>query len=322
MIVGLKAHPSRRVGFTLALVWALGASPLRAQSVTATADRTAVRLSEHLRVTFAVEGAAPLRVEMPADKDLLTGEAAAVWRVRADGPAATEPLPGGRERWTQAYRLDPYQPGDLKLTFAPARVTPGGALRPAEPPWPAIEVKVQTALAGARADAARPVTPIEELPPGPPEQPERVGWYIGGGTALLFAAAVVAALRRRWRERRAVPPGEWAAAELDRLGRDRPAGGRFAERLAAVLREYAERRFGIPAPRLTTAELLAEAGRAEWPAESVAALREVLERCDRAKFAGEAPTDAEGAELLSRAREWVKSQSPPVATGGLWPAPP
>src|SRR5206468_3338228 len=116
MTLGLKAPPSRRGGLLALLVCSLSTSPLRAQSVTATAtaDRTAVRLSESIRVTFAVEGAAPLRVEMPADKDLLTGEAAGVWRIRPDGPATTEPLAGGRERWSQPYRLDPYQPGDQK----------------------------------------------------------------------------------------------------------------------------------------------------------------------------------------------------------------
>jgi hypothetical protein len=162
------------------------------------------------------------------------------------------------------------------------------------------------------------VTPIEEVPPAPPDQPELVGWYVGGGTTLLFAAAVLLALRRRWRERRrSLPPGEWAAAELDRIEADRAAGGKLAERLAAVLREYVERRYGLPAPKLTTTELLAEAERVGWPSESVAALRGVLERCDRSKFAGEAPTDAEGADLLRQAREWVGTPSPSVATGGL-----
>jgi hypothetical protein len=293
------------------LVCAVSASPVRAQSVTAsaTADRTTIRLSEHLRVTFAVEGPAPLGVELP--KDLLSAESAATWRIRPAGPAKTEPLPDGRERWLQTYRLDPYPPcGDMKLTFAPARVAAGAAVRPAEARWPEIDVKVQTDLTGARADAARPVTPVEELPPGPPDEPERVGWYVAGTTTVVFAAAVLLALRRRWREkRRALPPGGWAAAELDRLERDRAPGGRLAERLAAVLREYVERRYGLPAPKLTTTELLAGAERAGWPAESVEALRGLLERCDRAKFAGEAPEETEGAELLSRAREWVMSHS-------------
>ena len=283
----------------------------------ATPDRTTIRLSEHLRVTLAIEGPAPLRVELP--EPLLAAGSASAWRVRPAGPAKTEPAGEGKERWSQVYRLDPYLPGDaVGLAFAPARVTAGTALRPAEAAWPEIEVRVQTSLAGARADDARPVTPIEELPPVEPVEPGRVGWYVGGATTLLFAAAVLLALRRRWRERaRALPPGAWATAELDRLGRERVSGGELAERVAAVLREFVERRHGLPASKLTTTELAAAAERAGWPAESVAVLRELLGRCDRAKFAGEAPDEAESAQLLARAREWVWAQSPPIATGRL-----
>jgi hypothetical protein len=318
------------------LVCAISTSPVHAQAVTATAtaDRTTIRLSEKLRVTFTIEGPAPLHVELPkAEREktgrekterepeyvrLLSPESAKTWRIWPAGEAKTESLPGGHARWSQTFWLDPYLPGDVRLTFVPAKVTARGALVPVEPPWPEIEVKVQGRDGPARPEDARPVTPIEELPPVDSPDPGLVGWYVGGGTTLLFAIAVLVALRRRWRERgRVLPPGEWAAAELDRIERDRGSGGKLAERLAAVLREFVERRSGLPAPKLTTTELLAEAERAGWPAESVAALRELLERCDRAKFAGEAPTDAEGAELLGRAREWVKAQIAPVATGGL-----
>jgi len=106
-----------------------------------------------------------------------------------------------------------------------------------------------------------------------------------------------------------LPPSEWAVRELDRLGGelegDRATGGEAAARVAAVLREFVERRYGLPAPKLTTTELLAECERASWPAEQAAPLRELLEQCDRAKFAGDVPDAAEATELVNRAREWV-----------------
>ena len=85
MIVGLKARPRPWPGFVAALVCAISASPLRAQTVTAaaTADRTTIRLSENLWVTFAVEGPAPLRVELP--ENLLAAESMAAWRIRPLG---------------------------------------------------------------------------------------------------------------------------------------------------------------------------------------------------------------------------------------------
>jgi hypothetical protein len=176
---------------------------------------------------------------------------------------------------------------------------------------------VQTNVTEAKPDAARPVTGIEELPPAPPDDPGAVGWLFVGGAAAVVAVAVLVALRRRWRARaRPLPPTEWAVARLDRLGADlaadRVSGGELADRLAAVLREFVERRYGLPATRLTTGELAIEAQRAGWPAEPAAVLRALLDRCDRAKFAGEVPDPTACGDLLAGAREWVTAQAPPV----------
>jgi hypothetical protein len=292
----------------------LSATPVSAQTVTATAkaDRESIRLSDTVRVTLTLEGPDPLRVDLP--EPLLAKEAAAAWRVRPAGPPVVEALPGGRERWSRPYRFDPYLPGDpARIVFAPIMVTAGTANRSDEVQGPVVEVKVQTTLTAAKPDDARPVTGIETLPPVMPGDSGSGVWLVIAVPAALFLAGLLVGLRKRWlAKRRPLPAPAWAAAEFDRLGGE--SGVAFADRLAAVLRGYVERRYGVPAPRLTTAELAAEAGRAGWPADG---LRELLDRCDRAKFAGEAPDAAEARELLARAREWVSSQSPPIATGGL-----
>ena len=61
----------------------------------ATPDRTTIRLSEHLRVTLAIEGPAPLRVELP--EPLLAAGSASAWRVRpaGSGPAGHVAASGG-----------------------------------------------------------------------------------------------------------------------------------------------------------------------------------------------------------------------------------
>jgi hypothetical protein len=300
-----------RIGWLVVLGWALTGTPLFAQTVTARAevDRDKIRLSDTVLVTLTVEGLAPLRVELP--EPLLAKEAAAAWYVRPrPEPAVVAPLPGGRERWSRAFRLDPL-PGGPPVAFAPLKVTAGTATQPEEVPVNAVEVTVQTALATAKPEDARPVTGIETLPPPPTDHAGPGVWLVAVPAGLVVVGLLVGL--RRWRVRnRPLPPAGWAATEFDRL--EGEAGVALADRLAAVLRGYVERRYGVPAPRLTTAELAVEAGRAGWPADG---LREVLERCDRAKFAGEAPDAAEARELLTRAREWVATQSPPVATGGL-----
>ncbi|MBX9628595.1 MAG: hypothetical protein K2X82_32660, partial [Gemmataceae bacterium] len=61
----------------------LFATPAAAQVVpSVTLDRQTVRLSESVRVTLAVEGPAPLRIDLPAKpQKLLAPEPAAAWRI-------------------------------------------------------------------------------------------------------------------------------------------------------------------------------------------------------------------------------------------------
>src|SRR5439155_94444 len=88
------------------------------------AERAALRAG-----ALTVEGPAPLRVELP--KQVLAPETERDWKIQPAGPAAVAPLPGGRERWAQAFRLDPYVAGEFRVEFAPVKVngrevTPAG----------------------------------------------------------------------------------------------------------------------------------------------------------------------------------------------------
>lgn len=284
--------------------------PAAAQAVVPTVsfDRQAVRLSESVRVTLAVEGPAPLRVEPPEPQKLLAGEAAAAWRIRPAGGVTVDDLPGGRQRWSQAYRLDPYVAGEqVPVAFAPIGVAAGGATAAQPVTWPAAEVKVTTAIADAKAEAARPVTGIEELPPRPGDDPGAAGWPFVAGLGAVFAAVLAVVLVRRWRAKPPpVPPGPWAARELGRI----TLGPETADRVAAVIRGFVERRHGLPASQRTTAELLAACDGAAWPVETVAGLREVLERCDRARFAGGELSPDDAAGLIASAKAWVTATDP------------
>lgn len=290
-------------GLLLALLSPAG----RAADVTSAVqvNPTTVRLSESVRATLAVEGDAPLRVEVPAE--VLDEPSAAAWRARPDGPATVTDLPGGRQRWARAYRVDPYAPGKaVHLGFAPAKVSAGTDPQSKEVPFASQVVTVTTEVAGDAAEA-RPPTGIEELPPaGASGSPwGRAAVLVAVGVAAAAAGALLAWLLRR---RPAPPPTpeEWAARELAALGQapDDPA---FADRLSDTLRRFAEARTRAAATKLTTTELRAELERSgEWPAERAADLLAVLHRCDRVKFAADRPTAAEAAELLQLARRVVE----------------
>ena len=89
----------------------------------------------------------------------------------------------------------------------------------------------------------------------------------------------------------------------------------MVERLAAILRAFVERKFAIPATKLTTTELSAATEEQGWPVEQAESLRALLNECDRAKFAGEVPDDDGCRRLVRLAAEWVTHVCQPPEPG-------
>lgn len=267
-------------------------------AVTLTIDKTTVRLSESVTVTATLQGNAPLVVSPP--KEWLLPESAAAWRIRPNGPATLEKQADGQERWVQTFRADPYQAGELPLAFAPIEVKSGAMAKSVE--WPTHTVKVQTSITAANAAEARPITGIEDVPPEIIDDrgPTTIAFTMIG--LAIVAALIAFALRRR----KVVSPtlAATVAQQLDALERSHIAGeidGRtFAGRLSEIVRDWVQSRFGLPAKRQTTAELTDIT--TNWDERIREAIREVLSKCDRMKFAGQEPKAEECSELVANAR--------------------
>lgn len=291
------------MGFALTLIFPLRAADITA---TATADRPAVRLSEFVRVTLAVEGSAPLRVELPPA--VVDAPSADVWRVRPLGPAATADLPDGRQRWEQSFRADPYVPGSpVRLGFAPATVSDGTDARQTDATFPHVEVRVTTDIADASTTSIRPITGVEDPPPVTPTPPPSPWPWLAAGAlaALMIGSAIL--LRRR--PVVSLSPDEAARLRLAEADAALAAGrppAEVADTVADALRRVVGHRFGLPAERQTTPELLA-AG--PWPPDTADELRTVLDACDRAKFADRTADDT--GEIIRRARELLPRLIPP-----------
>jgi hypothetical protein len=305
----IVSHRPRRAA--LVVVALLFPAPLCAQPpdvrADAKADRELVALSGSVRVTLTLDGPAPLRVKLP--DQLLTADADPAWRIRADGSATITPLANGREEWRQVYRLDPYLPGDpLVVSFNPATVNGQ------QVPWPAVGVKVTKTVGEATTAAARPPVGPED-PPSPLPSPQ--SGPVPAWVVVVFGVMCGAVLGAAWMRRRKpkpVPPVEWALAALAKL--EAGAGGtEIVERVATILRTFVERRFAIPATRLTTAELSAAAREQGWPVEQAEPLRALLDECDRAKFAGDVPDDDGCRRLVRRAVDWVNDIGRPAGPG-------
>ena len=263
----------------------------------AIADTKSITLAGSVHVTLTLEGPAPLRVELP--KQLLTADANGVWRIRPEGQAVPKALGNGREQWRQVYRLDPWVDGaPLRATFNPVSVN-GEQVT-----WPAGSVTVTKTVGEASATAARPVTALEDVTLSPQLPPSFTVWE---WVVIAFGFVCFVVLGLAWSRRRKpkpVPPGEWALATLAKL-EGGEARAETVERVAAILRTFVERKFAIPATKLTTAELSVATREQGWPVEQTEPLWALLDECDRAKFAGDMPDDDGCRRLVRLAIDWV-----------------
>lgn len=156
----------------------------------------------------------------------------------------------------------------------------------------------------------RDITGIETVPSAPLPR-----WPAVLAVALASLAALGVAgwkLSRRRASSPALPPDLWALKELERVEALRLAElgkvEQFHTLVADVIRCYLEVRFNLRAPRQTTREFLtALHGSGILPDGEQTPLRELLERCDLAKFAQAESTVDECRAVLASAREFVQN---------------
>jgi len=260
-------------------------------SARARVEPSVVPITGVVTLLFSVEGAAPLTVE-PLKLGDLPG-----WRIRSAGEPTTTPLSAGRERRDQVFRLVPDRAGELALPLPAIRVRPGGRESWVELAFEPLGVRVTTSLPRVDLDEAREVTGPEAAPPAPPA---RLGVWLTGVGVVAGALLLWSRWRtRRRRDRRPEPTlAAWLDGELARLGPVDAAAPSAADSLGDVIRGYLARRYRVVATGRTTGELVSL-----LPAEAAADWRDVLERCDLAKFARAGFTPAEWDKALVRLRD-------------------
>jgi hypothetical protein len=229
----------------------------------------------------------------------------------------TQRKPDGGLHERQTYTLEAPTSGKhrvppLRLEMVDTRPGQGSEVGKAQE---ILTEEVPLDIAPVKAEAI-----TAELRPAPGKLDENVGgppwtWILLGGSLLAMLGAgtalawrVLGTKRRIAAQRSAYEDAIAALATLQKRGAPSAADADawFVE-LSAIVRAYLERRYDIRAPELTTEEFLNEAARArELTAEHRAQLTAFLERCDRVKFAGYRPDEAESLATLGAAREFVE----------------
>ncbi len=152
-------------------------------------------------------------------------------------------------------------------------------------------------------------------------------WFAAGtaGFGFLVLLGAIAIRRRRYADEPAleIPAHEAARADLVSLqGGPLLADQRWHEfyvRLSEIVRRYLGRRFSFPGTELTTTEICARLGDVD-DAPATADFDEIgrwLRACDRVKFAGYLPSEAEALQALDEAFEIIVNTKPdePVDEG-------
>jgi hypothetical protein len=268
-----------------------------------------IRLSHVLEVLLQVEGAEPLEVE-PVKK--LT--ASDGWHLdpKTVAKPSTRFSGNGRMSWEQTFSLEPLKPGELVLQMEPLRYREkSGDWKTVT--WEPIKIKVTTSI--ERPDKpdvnqARDITGPEEVP----SDTGKWNWllWLGGAIVLLGLSLAGWQVGRRWARQRLIQtPEQWALAELDRMAKENLAAtwdaNRYHTLLSDVVRRYLEKRFQLPASRQTTPEFLQAMHQSPQltPAQQDL-LRDFLQRCDLAKFAGVNPLPEECQATVAMARGFIE----------------
>lgn len=148
--------------------------------------------------------------------------------------------------------------------------------------------------------------------PGPPlNEPQTLWWILG--IVGVFIGLFGVALWSLWGKKPPPPltPAQRALRELERIEGLGLAGpdetGWYPAEISSVLRRYLAERYGLPAQQQTTAEFLQTMRQTpELSEELQQLLKELLERCDLAKFAALRTLPEECRRLAAVARTVVQ----------------
>jgi hypothetical protein len=268
-----------------------------------------VNFSGVFKLVVEVDGERNLEVDPPTVWTASEG-----WKIKdVERPVVTQH--GDGQRWRQTFILDPLTPAATSFELKPLSYRNGTGPWKTVGPWKPVTVKIVAHVSAKDLDSLRENPAIEDLPL---EKPSGVAWEwpVAAGLGVLVLVLIVFLLRRQAvRRGRVKTLEETALYELQRLETlalpDRHRAGEFHTLLANVMRRYLEKRYQLPARRLTTQEFSALLEQTSLlTAEQKDFLRAFLQQCDLAKFADAQVPAQQCADLCRQTRDFLNSAAP------------
>ncbi len=176
------------------------------------------------------------------------------------------------------------------------------------------------------SDDLNDMAPIKDIHREPTLWTDYLPWVFGGLGVLALLGLLFWLANRKSKAKiqsrsLAIPPHELAIKKLSVLVQKQLIINGFVKEhyteLTLILREYLEKRFGIPALESTTEETLGHLEDSAFPQELSQELQQLLEQADLAKFAKIIPPESFHAEALERSSS--ENHSPDQCKSTLLP---
>jgi len=272
-------------------------------------DRDKANVADPIALELRIEAPEGVKVTPPN----LPGE---VGTLQIRQTASQADVPAGKLRvWTQKYEIESLVAGNaelppIKIAFMPS----AGNHATQQLELPGMPLTIGSLVAtDVDPTQFRDIKGQVEIPTAAAAFPTW-GWF-----AMVVAAFVAVGLWIRWRwHRKPLSADEWALAELDRINVPQMVEqGRVQELyflVTGVVRTYIERRFGVHAPKKTTAEFLSEAQHHPLlGGQQQTSLGEFLEAADRVKFARWTPDASQNEAAVAGAKVFVETTAKSVS---------
>jgi len=276
-------------------------------SISSDVDKSTIRIGDLIRYTVTVTHDPDVRIQLPGEGVNLGGFDIRAYE--APGPRRER----GRIVTESAYLISTFFTGEFEIPptavfYALPEDTAYRVLM-TDP----IHITVESVHPGEEGDI-REIKPPEEIPRNWWLTLRWIGAGVLGGVLIVLGWIVYRRARAGkrllpFRETPPRPPHEVAFDALERLS---PSGltdpvliKAFYTDVSEIIRRYIEGRFFVPAPEMTTREVLDALMREQIEPDIREAVRILLEACDLVKFAKLIPPAPRHREVLDQACEIV-----------------
>ena len=303
----INSFPIRYLFFNLCLMVAsLGLVPAQEVTLHASLDTTKALMGDQLRLSLRVEKSAAARVFLPVFGDTLAGGIEILQKL----PVDTVNTKDGKTALQQDLLITVFDTGDFEIPPIPVLLQTGNTmdtLHTLPVFFTVISMKGDTTLRDIKGNMTTPVSLVEVFP-----------WALGLVVLLALLYLIWLWIRKHKKtgdanipDRPADPPDVTALRQLEQMRVEKtwlhkPVKTYYIS-LTEVLRVYIHERFGVLALEQTTDEILASLKETGCEGGALSRLKAILKLSDLVKFAKVIPEEAENAQQVIGAVEFVKA---------------